>query len=293
MASGRGYHAQAAPHTHQPPSGNSQKTASPQSHISQATHCSPCLADPHTGHVLIRFRGSPIPLTSSKKSDPDSDETSVTVPQIQPPQIPCTCDLRRGVAWYHRYGRTAIVPPAWLHGYSRVPYPARPAKMGHHKPAETSGRSTQIHASNRSTQIPSNDRSTQMHIRPTHSNSLRRRGGHGRRRRGVAATSTTGGGGGQHLCSPAIGPKGPITVKPEGLTDLRAGQMVGPEGSTEWSGLKPDGMVHLAVDGVTSSSGLPTGALRSCVACAWLTLPVPKVPANKRAPFPGLRHACA
>ena len=32
---------------------------------------------------------------------------------------------------------------AWLHGYSRVPYPARPAKT-EHQPAETSDRFTQI-----------------------------------------------------------------------------------------------------------------------------------------------------
>ena len=37
----------------------------------------------------------------------------------------------------------ATPPPAWLHGYSRVPYPARPAKA-EHQPAETSGRFTQI-----------------------------------------------------------------------------------------------------------------------------------------------------
>ena len=37
----------------------------------------------------------------------------------------------------------ATPPPAWLHGYSRVPYPARPAKT-EHQPAETSGRFTQI-----------------------------------------------------------------------------------------------------------------------------------------------------
>ena len=38
----------------------------------------------------------------------------------------------------------AATPPlAWLHGYSRVPYPARPAKT-EHQPAETSDRFTQI-----------------------------------------------------------------------------------------------------------------------------------------------------
>ena len=118
------------PHTHQLPSDNSQKTTSPQSHISQAIHRSPCLTDPHTGHVPIRFRGSSIPLTGSKKSDPDSGETSVTVPQIQPPQIPCTYDLRSGVARYHWYGRMAIVSSAWLHSHSRVPYPIRLTKAG-------------------------------------------------------------------------------------------------------------------------------------------------------------------
>ena len=60
-------------------------------------------------------------------------------------------------------------------------------------PAETSVRFTQIHASNRSTQIPSNDRSTQMRIRPTYSNSLRRRGGHGMAPLRDAATASTGG----------------------------------------------------------------------------------------------------
>ena len=48
----------------------------------------------------------------------------------------------------------ATSPPAWLHGHSRAPYPARPAKMGHHQPAETSDRSTQTYASDRFTRIP-------------------------------------------------------------------------------------------------------------------------------------------
>ena len=78
---------------------------------------------------------------------------------------------------------------------------------------------------------------------PTHSNTL---GGMGDA--GVAATSRRQGGGSStcvvrpegRTCDRAIGPRGPITVKPEGLTDLRArlwsglraGQIVEPEGST-------------------------------------------------------------
>ena len=49
-----------------------KKLQSPQSNISQATHCSPCLADPHAPRIPIRsispyvFRGSAIQSASSK-----------------------------------------------------------------------------------------------------------------------------------------------------------------------------------------------------------------------------------
>ena len=50
----RSPYGRAAPHTHQPPSGNSQKTASPQFHILQVHTLLPCLTDPHAPRIHIR-----------------------------------------------------------------------------------------------------------------------------------------------------------------------------------------------------------------------------------------------
>ena len=132
--------AQAATRTHQPPSGNSQKTAKPASprfagHTPQPMpSCFPHASDPHTGHILIQ---------------PQSD----------------------------------------------------------HAPAETSGRLTRIHASSQLTQIPCADEggmgvSVRHRFRDASASATtpRRR----RRQRG------------QHLCSPAIGPEGPMDSPPEG-----------------------------------------------------------------------------
>ena len=121
-APGCGRPAQADPHAHQPPSGNSQKTAKSASpHLASHTlqpmsRRSPCASDPHTGHVSIRFCGSlartlaciyscvrfggithnlytghvsirfcgsPIRPASSKKSGTNSAETSVSGPANQ------------------------------------------------------------------------------------------------------------------------------------------------------------------------------------------------------------------
>ena len=85
-------------------------------------------------------------------------------------------------------------------------------------PAETSGRSTQTYAPDRLTQIPCADEGG-MGVR------VRRRFAMRRRRRCDVDDS----GASTCMCDRAIGPRGPITVKPKGLTGLRA---------RLWSGLK-------------------------------------------------------
>ena len=119
---------------YQSPSGNSQKTTkSAIPHLASHTlqlmpRRSPCASDPHTGHVSICFCGSPIPLPSSKKSDSNFNETSVSGPANQ--------------------------APAGLHKFPASPAGAVPHVQTKHQPVETSGRFTRIHASNRSAQIP-------------------------------------------------------------------------------------------------------------------------------------------
>ena len=156
------------------PSTIHKKLQSPQSHISQAIHCSPCLADPHAPRILIRAispygsRGSSMPHTSSKNPIPIPPRPAFRSPHIpnQNPQIhvrTCTAMAR-------------AIPP-------------RPA-TGLRKCA--SDRFTQIHCAGE--------------------------GGMGMASLGDASTPTTVG------PAPAcvIGPEGPITVKPKGLTGLKA-----------------------------------------------------------------------
>ena len=98
------------------------------------------------------FRGSHIQPPGSKNPGIGSNETSVSGPANQ------------AFAGLHKF--PASTAGAVLH-----------VRAGH-RPAETSGRSTQTCASNRPHHLPcASGRSTQMRIRPTHSNSLRRRGG--------------------------------------------------------------------------------------------------------------------
>ena len=88
-ARGCGRPAQADPHTHQPPSGNSQKTAkSAIPHLAGHTlqpmpRRSPCASDPHTGHVPTRFHGSPIQPPCSQNPDIGFGKTSVSGPANQ------------------------------------------------------------------------------------------------------------------------------------------------------------------------------------------------------------------
>ena len=141
-ARGCGRPAQADPHTHQPPSGNSQKTAkSAIPHLAGHTlqpmpRRSPCASDPHTGYVPTRFHGSPIQPPSSKNPDIGFDETSVSgsanQAPIRSPRTPCA-DCRRGDAC-----------------------PGGAQTRRDQRPAYADPRTN-----------------------PTHSNSLRRRGGHG------------------------------------------------------------------------------------------------------------------
>ena len=85
-------------------------------------------------------------------------------------------------------------------------------------PAETSGR---LHSN--------------LRVRPTHSNSLRRRGGHGRQGTASlrdATTATTG----EPAPACVIGPKGPIIVEPLGSTAVRPVSRTDspPEGGHVW-----------------------------------------------------------
>ena len=106
-ARGCGRPAQAATHTHQPPSGNSQKTAkSAIPHLAGHTlqpmpRRSPCASDPHTGHVPTRFRGSPHTTSKLQKSRHwfrrDQRFRLHKSGTHGPPQIPCV-DCWRGTA---------------------------------------------------------------------------------------------------------------------------------------------------------------------------------------------------
>ena len=98
-----------------------KKLQSPQAHISQAIHCSPCPADPHAPRIHIRtispyvLRGSHILSPSSQNLDIGFDKTSVPGPANPQPTQP------------HKF-----------------PNPAGTAMACASQPAETSGQSTQI-----------------------------------------------------------------------------------------------------------------------------------------------------
>ena len=108
-----------------------KKLQSPQSHISQAIHCSPCLADPHAPRIHIRtispyvLRGSHILSPSSQNLDIGFDKTSVPGPANPQPTRP-----------------------------RKSPNPAGTAIACASQPTETSGRLTQTYAPTRFTRIP-------------------------------------------------------------------------------------------------------------------------------------------
>ena len=174
---------------------------------------SPCTSDPHTGHVPIRFHGSPIQSPSSKNPDIGFDKTSVPAQQIPnqlAQQIPRTC-----VSSLHRSPTNQPANSPTL-GYTCTAMAASYASQLD----ETSGRSTQTYAPDRLTQIPCADEGG-MGVSVRHRFAMRRR-----RRCDVddSGASTC-------MCDRAIGPKGPIMVRPEGRTDGT------PEGQPASSGL--------------------------------------------------------
>ena len=179
--------AQAAPIRIGRPSAIHKKLQSPQSHISQATHCSPCLADPHAPRIPIRsispyvLRGSAIQSASSKNltliltrpafrrrrspTNPDQQMPwiCVTSPQIQRRPSPANPTyLRLGVAPARTRARPwactrTSVPWSYLHGHARA-FTAMVMCLRARSRRDQRGRLWQIHASNPSTQIPtSND----------------------------------------------------------------------------------------------------------------------------------------
>ena len=86
--------AQAVPTHISRPSAIHKKLQSPQPNISQAIHCSPCLADPHAPRIHIRaispyvLRGSHILSPSSQNLDIGFDKTSVPGPANPQPIRP-------------------------------------------------------------------------------------------------------------------------------------------------------------------------------------------------------------
>ena len=158
-----------------------KKPQSPQTHISQAIYCSPCLADPHAPRIPIQAMfqyvsadpsyGQPAPKNPTPNSARSAPWSRKSIPnQSRRFQV---FPVRRGTApWCPRRHAAAYAP-------SSVP--------GHAVSAETS------------------DRSPQMRIRPTYSNpNVQPLGGMGDD--DAASTSTTTGGGGSTCVM--IGPKG-------------------------------------------------------------------------------------
>ena len=148
------------------PSAIHKKLQSPQSHISQPIHCSPCLTDPHAPRISTS-RPSPHTFSADPPYNPQAQKTRLQfrrdqrlAPQIQrrPSPANTTC-LRLGVApappvrtssrpWSHFHGHA--------HGHGNIPSPGTPST----RPARTA--------------------LADLHSNPTHSNSnVQRRGGHG------------------------------------------------------------------------------------------------------------------
>ena len=94
--------AQAATRTHQPPSGNSQKTAKPASprfagHTPQPMpSCFPHASDPHTGHILIQPQSDHAPAETSGRLTRIHASSQLT-------QIPCADEGGMGVSVRHRF----------------------------------------------------------------------------------------------------------------------------------------------------------------------------------------------
>ena len=87
----RSPYGRAAPHTHQPPSGNSQKTASPQFHILQVHTLLPCLTDPHAPRIHIRAI-SPYHHSLTMCPPRPARPASANPGANRSPQTPCDCD---------------------------------------------------------------------------------------------------------------------------------------------------------------------------------------------------------
>ena len=125
-----------------------KKPQSPQAHISQAIHCSPCLVDPHAPRIPIRAMfqyvsadppyGQPAPKNPTPNSARPASWSRKSIPN-QSRRFQA-CLIRRGTApWCPRRHAVAYTP-------SSVPE--------HAVSAETSGRSTQTCASNRPHHLP-------------------------------------------------------------------------------------------------------------------------------------------
>ena len=162
-----GPHAQAAPHAHQPPSGNSQKAAKP---------ASPHLADPHAPRIPIRATfphvstAPPCNLQAPKIPTLVSIRPTFPAPQVPNQPGPTNSPTPRARPW----ACTRIsVPWSYLHGHARA-FTAMVTSLrldphaSGHASAETSVRLWQIKRQ------PNSLKSQ----RPT-------TGGHGRRRRRV------------------------------------------------------------------------------------------------------------
>ena len=109
-----GPHAQAAPHAHQPPSSNSQKTAKP---------ASPHLADPHAPRIPIRATfphvstAPPCNLQAPKIPTLVSIRPTFPAPQVPNQPGPTNSPTPRARPW----ACTRIsVPWSYLHGHARA-----------------------------------------------------------------------------------------------------------------------------------------------------------------------------
>ena len=109
-----GPHAQAAPHAHQPPSGNSQKAAKP---------ASPHLADPHAPRIPIRATfphvstAPPCNLQAPKIPTLVSIRPTFPAPQVPNQPGPTNSPTPRARPW----ACTRIsVPWSYLHGHARA-----------------------------------------------------------------------------------------------------------------------------------------------------------------------------
>ena len=158
---------------------------------------SSCASDPHTGHVPIRFRGSPIPpMFQYVSADPPYHP--------QAPKNPTPVSPRP--AFRPRKSRANPVPASSQD--LRIRPPHIPNTQIHVRTC--TAMVTCLRAQSRRDQRPAY---ADPCIKPTYSNSLRRRGGHGVASRRGDATSAT-----------ASTPGGPIPVmvRPEGRTCSRA-----------------------------------------------------------------------